>query len=315
MNKIPVFATVARAYRFAFGQFLRLLGIAWAPLAVVIAFGLLLTPGFMGNHFMGNHMPVNDPDEIARQTLRLFPLTFAVMLIVRAMIATGVTELALGLRKGVTVVFFSLGASVWRFVGSWLLVMLVMLVLVIGSFIAIGIVLGVGGALAGNLLHAPTGWVAIAAVCLVVAFYAFVFFVSVRLTFFIPPVVVAEKRVDLARGWILTRGNFWRIFVIGLAIFIPLIVVGCAIFLAVFGTELLHTLGDVFALGMHSAKQAAIEQRLDALSMTMRTRSLAVWPYMAVVNLILQTIVYGLLYGASAFAYRAVNPPPATGPA
>ncbi|HWA31145.1 MAG TPA: hypothetical protein VG867_08600 [Rhizomicrobium sp.] len=306
MNKIPVFKTIAHAYRFAFGQFLRLLGVTWAPLLVVTAFGLMLTPGFMGNH-----MPVNDPDEIARQTLRLFPLTFAVMLIARGMVATGVTELALGVRSGLTVVFFSVGLSVWRFVGSWLLVMLLMLVLIVGSALALGLLLAAGGMIFGNLLHVSAAGTAIVVVGVVLIFYAFIFFVGVRLTFLIPPVVVVERKIDLARGWILTRGNFWRIFVIGLAIFIPLIAAGCAIFLAVYGTEFLRTIADVFMLSVHSAKQAVIEQRLDALSANMRAQSLAVWPYTAAANLIVQTIAYGLLYGASAFAYRSVTPEPA----
>lgn len=304
MNKIPVFGTIAHAYGFAITQFFRLLGITWAPLAVSIALGLMLTPGFVGNH-----MPLNDTDEAARQTLRLLPFSFAIILIIRSMIAAGVTELALDLRKGTTFVYFSVGLPVWRFVGAWLLVLLLMIVLIIGSVLALGIVLAVGGIAFGHIAQgANASGAALAVIALLLAFYAFIIFVAVRITFFIPPVIVAEKKIDLARGWQLTGGNFWRIFIIGIALFIPLIAIGCAIFVAVYGMDLIHTMTDVFVLAMQGAKQAVIQQRIDTLSEAMRAQGLALWPYTAAANLLVETFSFGLLYGASAFAYRAVTP-------
>jgi len=35
--------------------------------------------------------------------------------------------------------------------------------------------------------------------------------ITLRLVFFVPPVVVAEERIDLPRAWMLSRQNFWRI--------------------------------------------------------------------------------------------------------
>ncbi|HEY2034043.1 MAG TPA: glycerophosphoryl diester phosphodiesterase membrane domain-containing protein [Rhizomicrobium sp.] len=306
MNKIPVFGTIVHAYGFAITQFFRLLGITWAPLAVAIALGLMLTPGFAGNH-----MPLNDSEEVTRQTARLLPFSFIITLIIRSMIAVGVTELALGLRKGPTFVYFSVGLSVWRFVGAWLLVILVMIIMIVGSALALGLLLAVGGTAFAHLGQGANALAAALAVAaLLLAFYAFIFFVAVRLTFFIPPVIVAEKKIDLARGWQLTSGNFWRIFVIGVAIFIPLIAIGCAIFVAVYGTDLIHTMTDGFVLAMEGAKEAVIQQRIDTLTEAMRAKSLAIWPYTAAANLLVETFSFGLLYGASAFAYREVTSKP-----
>lgn len=308
MNKIPVFGTIAHAYSFAITQFLRILGITWAPLAVSIALGLMLTPGFAGNH-----MPLNDKDEVARQTLRLLPFTFLIVLIIRAMIAVGVTELALGLRKGMTFVYFSVAPPVWRLLAAWILFFLVMILIYIGLIIFI-VVAALVGAFVIKSVALSQGASGVAAVVLGVScgllFLGALAYVMARLTFLIPPVVVAEKKIDLARGWQLTSGNFWRIFVIGLALFIPLIFVGCVIFVAVYGMDLIHTMTDALILAMQGAKEAAIQQRIDTLSAAMRLKSLAIWPYTAAVNLLVETFAFGLLYGASTFAYRAVTAKP-----
>jgi len=308
MNKIPVFGTIAHAYNFAITQFVRIFGITWAPLAVSIALGLMLTPGFAGNH-----MPIDDKEEIARQTLRLLPFTFLITLVIRAMIAVGVTELALGLRKGATFVYFSVGLPVWRLFGAWILFFLLMIVIYIALIILV-IVVAIVGAIAIKSAALSQGATGVAAVALGVScgllFLGALVYVMARLTFLIPPVVVAEKKIDLARGWQLTAGNFWRILAIGIVLFIPLIAFGCAIFVAVYGMDLIHTMTDVFVLAAQGAKQAVIQQRVDTLSEAMRAKSLVIWPYMAAANLLLETFAFGLLYGASAFAYRAVTPSP-----
>ncbi|HEY5337577.1 MAG TPA: hypothetical protein VIJ85_05190 [Rhizomicrobium sp.] len=306
MGKIPVGETVAHAYGFAFRHFVKLLGVTWAPLVVAIALGLMVTPGFFGNH-----LSPTDHDAIARQTLKLFPFLFVVSLVIRAMIATGVTELALGQHTGPSFVYFSLGAAVWRFIGAWLLFMLVMLLVYIGLVILMVIAL-VGGGFALKAVTLAPGMSQILVGVLVLAcfliFFGALMFIAARLTFLIPPVVVVEKKVDLARGWQLTHGNFWRIFIIGAAIFIPLIVVQCVFLFAIYGTGVLPQFGDVFRLITHHATQAVIQQRVNALAEQMRAVTLAVWPYTSVASVLIETLAYGLMYGACAFAYRALVP-------
>ncbi|HSM96384.1 MAG TPA: hypothetical protein VLT91_10090 [Rhizomicrobium sp.] len=309
MQKIPVFGTIAHAYGFAVTQFFRILGITWAPLAVSIAVSLMLTPGFAGNH-----MPLNDQDEIARQTLRLLPLSFLVLLVIRSMVAVGVTELALGLRKGPTFVYFSIGAPVWRLFGAWLLFLLVMILIYIGLIILVIVLAVVGGiAIKAAALSHGADMIAIAGLAALCAllFLGALVYVLARLTFLIPPVIVAEKKIDLARGWELTRGNFWRILAIGITLFIPVIVAGCAVFLAVYGTGMIHTMTEIFVLAGRGASEAVMQQHIDAMSEAMRAKGLALWPVTAAANLLVETFLFGLLYGASAFAYRALTPGPA----
>lgn len=310
MNKIPVFETIAHAYRFASGNFLRILGIVWAPLVVSIAVGLMVTPGFLGNH-----IPVDDIEAIQRQSLRLSPFIFIFSLFIRAMIGVGVTELALGKRTGTTFVYFSVAAPVWRLIGAWLLFALVMIVIYIGLIILI-VVIAVGGGLAVKASTLSPGANAIAAGTLalfcIFLFLGALIYTMARLTFLIPPVVVEENKVDLARGWILTRGSFWRICMIGLAIFIPLILVQGTIVVSVYGLDYFHRFAEIMRGGLlRQLSEDAMRQQMDVWGAAVRARGLQVWPFMAVVGLVFETFAYGLLYGASAFAYREVNPPPA----
>lgn len=313
--KIPVFETIAHAYGFATGQFLRVLGIVWAPLVVSIAVGLMAMPGFMGNH-----IPIDDVEAIQRNATHITPFVWVFSLFIRAMIGVGVTELALGKRTGTTFVYFSLGAPVWRLIGAWLLFILAMIFIYIGLII-FTVIVGVAGGFAVKALALAKGAeiVATAALmlCCVLLFFGALVYVMARLTFLIPPVVVNESKIDLARGWELTRGSFWRIFCIGFAIFVPLIVVQIAVVVAVFGADFLHHFANILHAGlMRQVTEEAMKQQMEAWGVAVRARSLQVWPIMAAFALVFETFAYGLLYGASAFAYREVTPasvPPASG--
>jgi hypothetical protein len=304
MEKIRVGETIAHAYGFAFREFPKLLGIVWAPLAVSIAIGLMMTPGFFGNH-----IDPNDQDAIERFSMQMLPLSILILLPIRAMIATGVTEQVLGMRKGVTFVYFSVGASIWRFLASWLLVIVAMIVLLVGTAIAAGILFVIGGIALGQFLHGTMAETAgvLAACAFLLFFYGAAIFLVVRLTFFIPPVVVAEKKIDLARVWQLSHGNFWRIFAVGLALFIPMIAVMAVVMVAIYGTVLFQ-IADIFQATIHGAQQSAIQAQMQAWNEAVRVKGLAAWPYTAAFQLLFGTFTYGLTYSASAFAYREIQP-------
>lgn len=308
MAKIPVGETIAHAYGFVFREFPRVFGIIWAPLVVSIAIGLMLTPGFFGNH-----IDPNDHDAIARFTGRMLPISLLILLPIRAMIATGVTEQALGMRAGTTFVYFSLGPSIWRFIGSWLLVIVAMIILVVGIAIAGGLLFALGAVALGAVLQGAAAGIAggLGILVLILFLYGAMIFLAARLTFFIPPVVVAERKVDLARVWQLSHGNFWRIFFIGLALFIPLIVIVLLMMVALYGTTLFHIF-DIFSLAAHRVPEPVIQQQMQAWSVAIQSKGLALWPVHAVFDLIFGTFSYGLLYSASAFAYRAIQPVPGT---
>jgi hypothetical protein len=218
----------------------------------------------------------------------------------------------LGMRTGTTFVYFSLGAAIWRFLALWLLVIVALIALVIGLAIAIGIIVAIGGIVLGQFLHGGPAEIvgALAAVLFILIFYGAIIYLTVRLTFFIPPVVVAEKQIDLARVWQLSHGNFWRIFAVGLAIYIPLLLVMGAVMAAIYG-PVLFQFPNLIMLAMHNAPEATVQAQTQAWSEALQARGLAMWPYNAAFELLFGTISYGLTYSASAFAYREILPSPA----
>ncbi|MGN6516077.1 MAG: hypothetical protein ACTHLR_09585 [Rhizomicrobium sp.] len=313
MNKIPVFATIGHAYGFATSRFLNILGIVWAPLVASMAVGLMLTPGFAGNH-----IPIDDADAIRRNAAHFAPFVFAFSLFIRAMIGVGVTELALDKRSGITFVYFSLGARVWRLIGAWLLFILVMILIYIG-LIVLTVVVAFGGGLAVKSLALSQGANAVAVGVLVLVcfllFFGSLVYVLARLTFLIPPVVVNENKIDLARGWELTKGSFWRIFWIGFAIFVPLILAQGILLVSFYGTGIFLQFFDIMHAGMlRQINEAVMQSRIDQWSAMLRTQGLRTWPYTAAIGLAIETFACGLLYGAAAFGYRAVTQAPASAP-
>src|SRR6185436_13464901 len=91
---------------------------------------------------------------------------------------------------------------------------LLTLAILFGSMIAATVV--------GGLLAVILG--PVAAITLLIVVPA-AMYVLVRLVFLQAPLAVAEGRKVVGRSWALSKGNFWRIFGILAAIFIPLIIV------------------------------------------------------------------------------------------
>ena len=135
-----------------------------------------------------------------------------------AIIFVPVVRQALGLRQGAAVVHFRLGAAEFRLFGAILLLLLVTFVLAVGLRLlefGLGLVTSGRGVAIGI----------VAALIVLATSLAFVYAI-VRLGFLILPVTVAEEQISLVRGWIVTKGNFWRIFAVVLAIGIPIALLG-----------------------------------------------------------------------------------------
>jgi hypothetical protein len=116
----------------------------------------------------------------------------------------------------------------------------------------------------------------------------------VRLSFLVAPVTVAEEQINLFRGWNLTRGNFWRILGVMLAIGLPIFVVYVVGVSALMGTELAAPVPAAIANN---------GQKLAQHLMQIVDRHL---PELMGLELILAPFTLGLNLGAAAFAYRAL---------
>ena len=277
MTRIPVAETIRFAYSFAFGQIGAIIGLVWLPL--LIAALLQFLP-----YAIGTAYPSGTSDAAGAAGAALLNLAFAMAaLALYAMNCVSVTRQALGLRQGAASVHFSLGRPEWRMFAAvvicgLIVVSALMFCILIGTIPArlpgAAGVLGLAALLAG--------------VCGVIWF-------TVRLVFFVPPIVVAEDRIDLPRAWLLSRGNFWRILAIVLAATVPFLLLQSLVLLIIVGPAFLAPLPANTA-----AAAVAFTQRLALFDRHM--------PTVIGLALVFTPFNLGLTLGSSAFAYRALVP-------
>ena len=299
MPKIPVGATIAQTYRFAFGNFVQIASIVWLPWLTLTAGAVLLraqTVAF-SNAIMAHDMPAGFS---ALSVLVPFYLLSSFLLFMQI---TGITQQALGLRTGSPYYYFNAGKPVWHLIGAFLLATLIMIVgylLVIAAGVVLGMLIGL---LSGALKFSAALRTVLVIIAVAVAFCVYAYSV-VRLVFLLNPVVVAQARIDLGRSWSLAGGNFWRIILVLLAVLMPV--------MAVMMYLMLHFLlqGMPPALPLHaSADQIAANQAMvNAWSAAMMKRTMDNWFIVYPAYGLAAVLLYGLACGAQSFAYRALVP-------
>lgn len=298
MTKIPVGATIARAYGFAFGSFLKVLGILWLPLLLAWIPSFLLQPRLQA---LSARIMAHDISAIAQLWSILLPFYLAVFILM-CMQAIGVVRLALGVQPPAWF-YFSLGKPVWRLFGNLLLMILIV---VLGTIAAV-----LAGLLVGFLLSAMaraadfpalTATLNFVLVIAHLAIWCAWFYCLVRLTFLLAPVIAEEQAgMALGRAWTLGRGNFWRMFLVLLSVLLPfLLLEGGGLAMA-----MLH--GIAFppphpSPEQQAAFQAAMHARQTALTGTIYHYWYISFPLMVVA----MVLFYGLSAGAQAFSWRAL---------
>jgi hypothetical protein len=296
MGKIPVGATIAYAYRFAFGSFVKILGVMW------LTWALMMVPAFLIMRQMTAFMSAaaaQDPGAL----LGAMPLFLALYILIILMLfvqIAGLTRLALGLPMPSPYYYFSLGKPVWRLVGACLLVALIAFV----AAIVVGIVIGILGAITaiatGGGVSAASGLVVIAITLIV---YGVMIYGMVRLGFLLNPVVIAEERIGLKRAWQLGKGNFWRSFVVVLAIFLPLVVLELAWLYGPWGPGFPMPLAPNATAEQIAAYQASTMQWMDHFVHLFT----GYWYLFFPIGLAVGALFYGAMVGAQCFAYRALT--------
>ena len=313
-NKIPVGATVARTYDFAFRNFLPNLGAIWMPFLLLAVAGLFLSkaqlPFWVAFASQSAAFDPSSPaSDAAMQNLisemtKLGPYLSLSMLIVYASLSSmfvGLTKEALELRKGNAFLQMPFATPVWMLIGAYLLLMLILVGIYIGFFILILILVGISS-LASHLSSALSILLTIGLVLAGIAGWCAMIVAAFRLSFLLVPLVVAEESISFRRGRQLTRGNFWRIFIVWLAVFVPMMFASVAYMIFLFGGDLLPPLNAldnpeaIAAWPQHFALvfQHLVEQRLNW------------WFVYLPIELIFSAIFYGLWAGVSAFSYQAL---------
>lgn len=219
---------------------------------------------------------------------------FVVSLLAGAMIAVGLMRHALGLKRSTTLIYFSLGAPVWRMLAALFLGAMIMIALAIGCGVLIGLVAAFGAKLFAH------GYAVAGAVVLGLVIVCAFVYIAFRLFFFLPAVVVAEERIGLGRSWELGGGNFWRMFFIYLLAVIPVgFVAGLVLEMSI--------LPVVISQAMRLPHDPTAQDILDFVR-----GLLPVLPLVAVILIAQSIALRGLLAGAIGTAYKAVTaePPP-----
>lgn len=283
MKQLAVGPTIRFAYRFALGQLGTIIGLIWAPMVVIAVLRFL--PYGLGDMSLS---PEASPAEASAAGLRA--IVFGIVsLVLYAVIHVAVIRQALGLRKGPAVFHFSLGRAEFRLAGATALLWLVLVALTIGSLL---LVAGVAAAVdrAGNaeLTDVVAALGVLVAMCVLLVPF-------VRLSFLYIPVTVMENRISLERGWVLTRGNFWRAGTVMFLASLPVILVFFGAYYLLMARDFATLMPMIGKLGSN-----ALAIRIEAIT----DRHIA--PIIGV-NLIVMPFYLGLSLGAAAAAYRALS--------
>jgi hypothetical protein len=270
MNKLPVGQTIIDAYGFTFTQLGTIIGLIWFPTVISTLLNFLpqLADGYADTNVAGAS---------AVESLAVLLLT----LLLSAIVYVAVARQALGLRKGPAVFHFALGQPEFRVYGA-LLVIYFLIVL---------------AALAQVEAQSVGGPVSMFATFIALPGLVFIIYMVVRFGFILVPAIVTENRIDFAHIWALTRGNFWRMFAVVLAVAIPLWLIECTSMLALMGKDLQAALPPD-----QTADPQALQRHVQALEEVFRHHM----PQLMFIWLIMAPFSLGLSLAASASAYRAL---------
>jgi hypothetical protein len=307
VTKIPVGATIAHAYRFAFADFFKILGVMWPSML------LMWVPSFfMQRQMMAASTQVAAQGLSAFRDLWPFLIVFYLLaLVLIFMQVIGIAQIALDRHKGPVWFYFWLGRPVWRLVGCFLLLIVAFIigwVVMVLADALIAVVMRWLAGLSGNgILTIIFG--ILTAIAMLVPPCAF-FYCVIRLTFLLVPVVAAEEEgFALARSWTLGLRNFWRMFVILLATLGPFVVLE---FVVIFGFMFK---GLPFPAPQASAAQkTAFEAAMNARTLEMVNGMYHYWYITYPLMIAVMVVFYGLCTGAQCFAYRALTKGEASAP-
>lgn len=307
MGKIPVGRTIGQSYEFVFQKYGTLLGIVWLPMAAMIALGYFLFLPALSQIFDRLPWTFQHPGEPdfswmisgAFVWLRLFEILVLLLFVV---VRVGITKEALGLRRGPKFVYIPTDSSELLVIACYIILYIAAIAVIIAVvIIGVLIVLLAGGVAAAIGLfdfHSPTHqvWGILGLVILAIVLWCAVFYAIVRLTFLMIPATVAERRIGIGRSWSLTKGNFWRIVVVAIAVWLPLIVLEGIVFSIVGAPVMLQIVAAAHG------NQADAHALLGALAKNM----VYYLPWFWGIGLLFAPVFFGLTTAPSAFAYRAL---------
>jgi hypothetical protein len=292
MNKIPMGPTIAAAYRFIFTGLERIIGVIWLPIILMTIGDYFVNGQYLAG--MANALEANDATQVAPMLAAIVGYGLIKLLLV-AIIGVGLTREILAPLKRPMFLRASVGGAELRFAVALLalcaLLYFVFMICFVLAMVFGGSVTGMPGMAEGQK---AIGLV----VLLLLVLSPVLIYTFLRLAFLVAPSVTIEGRFGIERSWILTKGNVGRIFVIALAVVVPLALVNAILQAAVMGPA------GGGGLNLFAAKAEQTRQTAESL----RQMS-AHLPLLMGIQFVLAPFVYGLMFAAPAYIYKALTAP------
>ena len=301
MGRIPVLATVSRAYGFLLGEIGTIVRLTWAPLLAGAALSYLYGGQVMDAAIVAG----SDPTKAAAQMPAQFLI--GVVAFVAGVIATValLRVMIFGDRKTGLFVYLWFG-------GAELRLIIVTLLLVVAGVAAM-----IGVTLVFALLAAMTAAMPVLSVVIMAAVAALILaaiWVPLRLSL-VAPVVVAENSLGVERSWELTKGSALNMLFVLVLTFVPYMIVSWIAFTAIVGADFpaFPALPD-FAGADAAKSEAAMKAAAEAFQKAMEQWQVdfikamrAHWPEVSVLGFVGNVVSTALWAGATGAAYTAVT--------
>lgn len=285
MNKIPVGKTVTFAYNFLFTRIGTIAGVALLPALLASAVDYLVR----------NYTSTEEP-EAAGTNLLIWLLGQVTTIFISSVATVGLTRAALGLPLGSNAFYFPVGPLELRmFVTKLRFWLGVVALLVLASIVSILTLMLAGVPLGGAAVIEPTPATLVAGLATWGAF-GYAIFTILRMGFLLSAIVVAEKNAGLQRSHDLTRGNFWRIVAVLLALGAPILLLASIATIVLLRASLGEDYARLLAEGDTMELMRLAEEAVD--------QNILLWEAF---NAVIFILASSLIYSASAYAYRVLT--------
>jgi hypothetical protein len=283
MRRIEVVATIRDAYAFALSHIGGVIGLIWVPMVLATIMGFFSLQRYY-NDFI-DAMAGGNVAALGPSMLMMLGYVVAALLLYAVMFVA-VVQLALGARAAPAVAHFAFGNLEWRMFRALVAFIGVVLLLVLPAFIVADAVFTV----AKTKLPQSAG-----PALMLMIFYGVVMLAMPRFFLLLPTVAVAETAPVLRRAWMLSAGNFWRLLVVLLAVFGPILL--CFVCL------------ELVLAARAPAHGPAGNEQTQLLAGIMRARD--VLPLISGLGFLVSPLMVGLLAGTSVSVWRALKDEPA----
>ncbi len=286
MNKIPVGKTVTFAYNFLFTRIGTIAGVATLPALLASAVDYLVR----------SYTSTEETEAAAGTNLLIWLAGTVVTILISSVATVGITRAALGVPLGRDAYYFPVGPLELRmFAAKLRFWMGVVALLVLASIVSSLALLFAGVPLDGAGTIQPSGATLVAGLATWAAF-GYAIFTILRMGFLLSATVVAEERGGLQRSHDLSRGNFWRIVAVLLALAAPILVLVSVASIVI----LRASLGDDYVRVLEEAEMLTLMRRGEEAV----KQNILLWEAF---NTAIFILASSLIYSASAYAYRALT--------